>query len=111
MELNEYQKQAEQSAVYPASGTFGGVLYAVVALVGEAGEIANKTKKIMRDADGEIGELRRMELAKEMGDVLWYLAALAGELGITLEEIAQGNLDKVMKRKAEGKIKGDGDNR
>lgn len=110
MELNEYQKQAEQSAVYPASGTFGGVLYAVVALVGEAGEIANKTKKIMRDGDGEIGELRRMELAKEMGDVLWYLAALAGELGIT-EEIAQGNLDKVMKRKAEGKIKGDDDNR
>ncbi len=111
MELNEYQQKAAESSVYPASGTFGGVLYAVVALTGEAGEIANKTKKIMRDDHGEVGELRRMELAKEMGDVLWYLAALAGELGLTLEEIAQGNLDKVMRRKHQGTIKGDGDER
>lgn len=86
--------------------------YPALGLTGEAGEIANKVKKILRD-DYDLVELtvKEQELAKEIGDVLWYCAALASDLGLDLSKIAQDNLDKLQDRANRGTIKGSGDNR
>ena len=106
--FNEYQEKAITTKVYP-----GGLAipYVTLGLVGEAGEVAEKVKKIIRDKSGIMSEEDKLELGKEIGDVLWYAAALADELGLKIGDIAQGNIDKLEKRKKEGKLQGSGDNR
>lgn len=109
MWMNTYQAMAQQTAVYPGRGGLHGLIYATLGLAGEAGEVANKVKKILRDDEGVVTAARRAELLAEVGDVLWYVAMLADELGLTLAEVAAGNLDKLAGRAAAGTIQGAGD--
>lgn len=103
--LNEYQDKARGTAVYDVPSP---VDYAILGLVGEAGEVADKRKKQLRDgANGP----DNAALIAELGDVLWYVAAVASELGYTLEDVAQANLDKLASRAARGTIHGAGDER
>lgn len=110
MTLEEYQKQA-LTTVIETDNEFRDLLHWVLGINGEAGEIAEKMKKIIRDKNGELSEDDKKELAKEVGDVLWYLAVFAHNLGVPLEKIAQANLDKLQSRKARGVLQGSGDNR
>jgi len=87
------------------------VLYPVLGLCGEAGEVAEKVKKVYRDKGGIITEDTKQELKKELGDVLWYISTISRDLGLTLEEVAQANIEKLTSRKARGVIHGNGDNR
>lgn len=103
MEFIEYQRKARETAVYPVEM---GLPYTALGLAGEAGEVANKVKKMIRD-NATLG----IQVADEIGDVLWYCAMLADELGISLEEIAWRNLDKLRLRKERGTIQGNGDER
>lgn len=109
MKLSDYQKQSKKTALYPAIGHK--IVYPALGLAGEAGEVANKIKKIFRDNDGDISESKTKELNKELGDVLWYVAQVASELGLDLDEVAQLNLDRLNSRFERGVIQGDGDNR
>lgn len=108
MTLNEYQAKALVTAKYPESMK---VLYPVLGLCGEAGEVAEKVKKIHRDKEGVIGELDRLEIAKELGDVLWYISTCAKDLDFSLEDVANMNISKLSSRKERGVIHGNGDNR
>jgi NTP pyrophosphatase (non-canonical NTP hydrolase) len=107
--FTQYQENAKETAIYPNLGK--NPYYPTLGLAGEAGEIANKVKKIMRDKDGSIDEETRDDIKKELGDVLWYVSAVASEFGLSLEEIAQKNYEKLLKRKENNTIKGNGDNR
>ncbi len=109
MTFEEYQKLSRETAVYPNKGK--NFIYPTLGLVGEAGEVAEKIKKILRDGGGLITEEKRMELAKELGDVLWYVAQLGTEIGLSLEQIAGGNLAKLKSRQERGMLHGVGDNR
>ena len=93
MEFNEYQKQSRKTAMYPEIGK--SFVYPTLGLVGEAGEVAEKIKKVMRNDEGELSDEKRAELQKEIGDVLWYLAQLATELDLTLEDIAITNIERI----------------
>ena len=109
MDLNEYQKAAQKTAIYPGKGE--NLYYPALGLNGEAGEVADKIKKIMRDKGGEISGEDRMSLALELGDVLWYVADLAHEIGMTLEIVGDINIRKLTSRARRGMIGGEGDNR
>ena len=109
MKLNEYQDKCKKTAVYPAKGM--NYSYPALGLVGEAGEVAEKIKKVIRDQDGVLTEENKTEIGKELGDVLWYIAIMADEMGLTLEEVAEGNLKKLWSRKERGVLGGSGDNR
>jgi NTP pyrophosphatase (non-canonical NTP hydrolase) len=87
------------------------IVYPTLGLVNEAGEVAGKIKKIFRDKGGEIGEEEREALKHELGDVLWYLTQICTELGLSLEEVAEANLEKLFSRLERGQIRGDGDQR
>jgi NTP pyrophosphatase (non-canonical NTP hydrolase) len=87
------------------------IIYPTLGLANEVGEVAGKIKKIFRDKDGVISEEDRQALKHELGDVLWYLTQICTELGISLEEVADANLEKLFSRLDRGTIKGDGDNR
>ena len=106
MNFNEYQKLARSTAVYPEEHK---VVYPALGLCGEAGEVADKIKKTVR-GDTPLDEVTG-SIAMELGDVLWYVAVLADDLGITLDQIANWNVDKLQRRMKSNKIKGDGDNR
>lgn len=114
MNLNDYSTQAI------STDTFGGTpqpigshafLEKAFGLCGEAGEVAEKIKKIIRDKDGIATEEDKKELAKELGDILWYVNSVGLYLGFSLEEVAKMNLEKVLGRKARNKTHGSGDNR
>ena len=109
MDFNDYQTKSRKTAKYPAIGH--AVIYPTLGLVNEAGEVAGKIKKVFRDKDGEINAETRDALKAELGDVLWYIAQVATELDLTLDEIAEYNIAKLLDRLERGKIKGDGDNR
>jgi NTP pyrophosphatase (non-canonical NTP hydrolase) len=109
MNFTEYQTKARATAKYPIIGH--GVIYPTLGLTNEAGEVAGKIKKIFRDKDGVIGEAEREALKSELGDVLWYVAQVCTELELSLDQVAEGNLAKLLDRQARDKIKGDGDNR
>ena len=102
MNFDEYQKFARSTAIYPDECK---VVYPALGLCGEAGEVAEKVKKNIRDGKSLAG------LALELGDVLWYISTLADDLGVTLEEVAKANIEKLQSRMERNKIKGDGDNR
>ena len=106
MKLNDYQIQANETAIYPE-----GLNYPILGLAGEAGELCNKYKKILRDKEGEAALLDINEMEKELGDVLWYVAQIATELGVSLETVARINLMKLGDRKGRGVLGGSGDNR
>lgn len=110
MNFNEYQKLALTTA-HTNGDSFKDLLHWVLGVNGEAGEIAEKFKKIIRDKNGEISDADKQELAKEIGDVLWYLAVLANDLGFSFEDIAQQNIEKLQSRKERGVLGGSGDNR
>ena len=105
--FNNYQKYARETAIY----TGNGIYYPALGLCGEAGEVADKIKKIYRDKSGKISEEDKHQIVKEMGDVLWYLANMASDLNITLEDVAKTNLEKINIRKEKNLIHGEGDNR
>jgi NTP pyrophosphatase (non-canonical NTP hydrolase) len=110
MKFDEYQQRA-LTTVLTTDDAFKDTLHWVLGINGEAGEIAEKVKKIIRDKQGKISDGDKQELAKEIGDVLWYLAVFAEQLGVSLEDIAQQNLDKLQSRKRRGVLGGAGDNR
>lgn len=109
MDFKEYQKKARKTAIYPNRGR--NFIYPTLGLCGEAGEIAEKIKKVIRDKNGLVDQQTKEEVAKELGDVLWYISTLATELGLNLEKIATQNIEKLYSRKKRGKLKGSGDNR
>jgi len=131
--FEEYERAALDTAVYPGQGTALGLMYVALKMNGEAGELAEHVGKAVRDdallahtmsyskrteatpdvfcQGGELAPDRRALLRKEVGDVLWYLAATARELGTTLSEIALGNIAKLADRKARGALGGSGDER
>jgi len=103
VDFKEYQNKAVSFAIYPATHK---VLYPTLGLCGESGEVAEKVKKQVRD-----GVFNRHEVAKELGDVLWYLANICNDIGYNLDEIAGLNIDKLQSRKKRDVIQGSGDNR
>lgn len=109
--FSNYQRQTATTAIYPGAGEYGGLSYVTLGLVGEAGEIANKVKKVARDMDGVVNDSVRLAIRAELGDVLWYLSQLATEVGYDLSEIADANLHKLAARKAAGTLQGSGDYR
>lgn len=120
LQLNDYQKLAHETADYPDEkviDTKEGVehyisyIYPALGLAEEAGEVAGKYAKAVRDNAGVIDERRKLEIVKELGDVLWFVSELCISLGVTLGEVAQKNLDKLSSRKERGVIHGSGDNR
>jgi NTP pyrophosphatase (non-canonical NTP hydrolase) len=108
--FDEYQKRALTTAS-STGNEFKDIMHWILGVSGESGEIAEKAKKIIRDKKGAISEADKAELSNEIGDVLWYLAVLAHELGIPLEDIASNNLAKLKSRQHRGVIGGSGDNR
>lgn len=110
MELNEYQKKALETATH--DGKYK-IIYPALGLGNEAGEVLGKIKKWLRGDDGlgEMTESRREAIKDELGDVLWYVATLAHDLDLQLDDVARGNVDKLKSRKERGAIKGDGDKR
>lgn len=108
MKLSEYHEQALSTAKYPKEH---GLSYCALGLCGEAGEVAEKLKKLIRDDFCSLNEQRRVLILKELGDVLWYVASLSHELGSDLEEVAQMNIEKLASRLQRNQIKGEGDER
>jgi len=109
MDFEEYQKKSRETAIYPDAGK--NFIYPTLGLTGEAGEVAEKIKKVIRDEGGVISDNKREEIKKELGDVLWYVSQLSTELGLSLEDVAQFNLKKLSSRKERGVLHSDGDNR
>ena len=109
MELNHYQRESRKTALYPNVGS--NAIYPTLGLVGEAGEVADKVKKILRDKEGVFDEESSDSIKFELGDVLWYISQLSSELGYELEDVANSNLQKLNDRKKRGKISGSGDTR
>ncbi|MEB3349060.1 MAG: nucleoside triphosphate pyrophosphohydrolase family protein [Cyanobacteriota bacterium] len=109
MDLRTYQIQARTTARYPDVGA--NPIYPTLGLCGEAGEVADKVKKVIRDRGGDFDDEVRQALRLELGDVLWYVAQLASELELDLNEVAAANLEKLASRAARNVIAGSGDNR
>lgn len=109
MDFNEYQDKTFKTVKNPDNPKY--VEYLVLGLTGEAGEIANKYKKVIRDNNGELSDEKREDLMYEIGDVLWYAAQLSATLGFKLEDVAQANYNKLISRLERGKLSGDGDKR
>ena len=109
MLLSDYQDRSRATAVYPGAGD--NLLYPTLGLCGEAGEVAEKVKKMVRDDAGVLSDERRAAISKELGDVLWYVAQIATEAGLDLDEIAAANLDKLLSRRDRGVLQGSGDDR
>lgn len=125
---DHYQRLTEKSAIHPGRGTFVGIMYLTGKLAGEAGEVAELIFKALRDDNiaieaqsGKFGQdyfafenfsdERKAKLVKELGDVLWYVARLADEIGVDLSEVMGENLLKLQQRSAKGKLHGDGSDR
>lgn len=108
MTLNEYQQHALETAIYPENRK---IIYPTLGLTGEAGEVADKVKKVIRDGHEEFTDEKRLEIVKEIGDVLWYCATLSRDLGYDLDEVARMNVEKLRSRMQRHLISGSGDNR
>lgn len=112
MTLSEYQRDARATALYPDETR---LLYPVLKLTGEAGEVSEKLGKAMRDGGWQPGapldEATRDALVRELGDVLWYVASVAADLEVDLEDVARGNLDKLADRRDRDVLHGSGDDR
>lgn len=108
MKVNDYQKAALETAIYPKEQK---IIYPTLGLTGESGEVSDKVKKVLRDNNSVFSEEKKLEIAKEVGDVMWYCATLSNDLGFDLETICQMNIDKLNSRKQRNMINGNGDNR
>lgn len=108
MDLSEYQRESRRTAEYPREAWLA---YPALGLAGEAGEVAEHAKKAIRDDGGKVGDERRAAMSKELGDVLWYVAQLATELDLDLDQIANQNLEKLLSRQQRGVLSGSGDDR
>lgn len=122
MNFNDYQQKSAETAIYldkvkakyptlpePILKIMG-ISYAANGL-GEVGEIQGKVKKLIRDAGGDVSEEQKKEIGKELGDVLWYVAALCRELDLNMQDVAEQNIEKLLSRKDRGVLTGSGDNR
>ena len=109
MDFKEYQIESRETAIYPNRGN--NFIYPTLGLAGEAGEVAEKIKKVLRDKNGIIDEETKVLIQKELGDVLWYVAQIASEIGLDLDDVAKGNIEKLQSRKERGVLQGNGDNR
>lgn len=109
MNFQEYQEKSRKTAKYPDAGS--NYIYPTLGLSGEAGEVAEKIKKVIRDKGGVIDDVTRDEIKKELGDVLWYVTQIAAELGISLDDVAESNIKKLYDRMDRGVLGGNGDNR
>lgn len=111
--FNDYQDETAATAIYPDAGSGNELALAYVALGlgGEAGEVQGKIKKVIRDDGGIVSDEKREQIIDEAGDVLWYLARIATECGVSLEQMAQRNVAKLLSRKERGVLGGSGDNR
>lgn len=109
MDFNTYQEAASKTATYPDDVALKGLIYCTLGLTGEAGEFANKVKKIIR-GDKSLDQARA-DLISELGDCLWYLSEAAKNLNVNLRDVAHQNLDKLASRRERGVVKGSGDNR
>ena len=107
-DLDMYQKVALTTAIYPREQA---IIYPTLGLTGEAGEVANKVKKIIRDGSNKNDNSMVSEIKSEIGDCLWYIAVLADDIGCKLSDIANTNLIKLANRKEKGTIRGSGDKR
>ena len=108
MTLNQYQEEALKTAIYPEDKK---IIYPTLGLTGEAGEVADKVKKVIRDNNQEFTDEKKRQIALEISDVLWYCAILSHDFGYTLGEIGQMNIDKLASRQQRNKIGGSGDER
>lgn len=112
MKFNEYAERAVETAVYPGQGgSAEGITYVALGLTGEAGEVAEKVKKMLRDDGGILTAGRKDAIAKELGDVLWYWTMMCVECGLDPELVAEGNLEKLAERAKRGTLGGSGDDR
>lgn len=113
MNLDKYQKRAAEFDLFETTMDLKspGFLEKVLGLAGEAGEVADKVKKVIRDKGGYASEEDKAAIMKELGDVLWYVANVARYMGVSLSEVAEGNVEKLASRKKRNKISGEGDNR
>lgn len=109
MDFKEYQEKSRKTAVYPDKDN--NFIYPTLGLSGEAGEVSEKIKKVIRDKEGIIDDETREAIKKELGDVLWYVSQIATELGLSLDYIAEKNIEKLYSRMERGKLNGSGDNR
>lgn len=109
MEFKEYQEKSRKTAIYPHTGE--SYVYPTLGLASEAGEVSGKIKKVIRDKGGKIDDKTREAIKHELGDVLWYVAQLATELGLSMDDIAEKNIEKLYSRMERGKLNGSGDNR
>lgn len=109
MNFTDYQKAAGFTAVYPNRGA--NLYYPALGLGGEAGEVLNKIKKIMRDRDGKPDTEDYIDIADELGDVLWYISATCDELNIPLDIVAERNIRKLKARHEKGTLQGKGSHR
>jgi len=108
MNFEQYQQETAKTAIYDPSVA---IIYTTMGLASEAGEVAGKVKKVFRDNYGNFTQKNIHDIASELGDVLWYVSQLASDLGISLSDIAQKNVDKLRSRDSRGVISGSGDNR
>jgi NTP pyrophosphatase (non-canonical NTP hydrolase) len=109
MDFATYEEKARSTAIYPNKGN--NLIYPVLGIAGEAGEVAEKVKKLIRDSNGVPTDEWKRELMKELGDVLWYVTAIAAELGYSLENVAEFNVLKLSSRRDRDMLHGSGDNR
>lgn len=108
MTFEEYQKKAMETALEYGEQSYN---YGGLGLASEAGEVAGKLKRVIREGNNNISEEMKADLKKELGDVLWYVNFLTTQLGYTLEEVAEANIEKLHSRKDRGQLTGQGDNR
>jgi NTP pyrophosphatase (non-canonical NTP hydrolase) len=111
LSFNEYQKKAASTAIYKDGNEGRELFYVALGLAGEAGEFAGEVSKLIRDDKGQLTLERANKLVSEVGDVMWFLAQTCTELGVTMEQVAQANLDKLASRKARGVLTGSGGDR
>lgn len=109
MNFKEYQEAAFKTALYPGQGTESGIFYTALGLAGEAGEVANQVKKIMRDDFGVVHPTRKAQIRNELGDVLWYISQACIELGLEMDDVAQNNIARLRDRQERGTLRGSGD--
>ena len=111
MEFDDYQEQAGKTAHFSKPGAHYRLMYLAMGTAGETGEVIEKVKKLIRPAEVSVSEEKRQDLKKEIGDVLWYISQLAKELGLSLDEIATHNIQKLADREQRGVIHSEGDTR
>lgn len=109
MNFKDYQERCLETAIYPGAGE--NMFYPVLGLAGETGEVCENIKKAVRDDGGVMTKERKETILKELGDVLWYVSAVSSELGISLEDVARTNIEKLKSRKNRNCLKGEGDDR